>query len=146
VTILSLSGTRLKSPTQPQLTEWTACSRPLGVWACIWVVRALLACGLTYWGFLRERKAYVPLCFVRPLVKCFVSRQHRHTEEGASAGASTSPNVSSPSATGTTISVGARTHRLPDPSTPADSTEHPPLPYTRLYSRSVSFPLQAVVR
>ena len=58
VTILSLSGTRLESPTKPGLTEWTACNRPLGIWACVWVVRALLACGLTYWGFLRERKAY----------------------------------------------------------------------------------------
>jgi hypothetical protein len=73
VTILCLSGTRLKSPTQPELTEWVACSRPLGVWACIWVVRALLACGLTYWGFLREHKAYVPFIFYAHIAKCFAS-------------------------------------------------------------------------
>ncbi|KAG6866342.1 hypothetical protein C0991_005263 [Blastosporella zonata] len=33
--ILALSGTRFKSPTQPDLTEWQACSRPLGPWAFV---------------------------------------------------------------------------------------------------------------
>jgi hypothetical protein len=63
--MLGLSGTRLKSPTQPSLTEWVACDRPLGIWACIWVVRAILACSLTYWGFLRERKVYVVFLLLR---------------------------------------------------------------------------------
>lgn len=119
VTILCLSGTRLKSPTDPELTEWVACSRPLGVWACIWVVRALLACGLTYWGFLRDRKA----------------RQHRHTEEGASAGLSTNSNASAPSVTGNTTSTRTQRHASADSSTPGDPAEHPTLPYSRLYSR-----------
>jgi len=56
--ILGLSGTQFKSPTEPDLTEWVACSRPLGIWACIWVVRAVLACSLNYWGFLRERQTH----------------------------------------------------------------------------------------
>ncbi|CAA7263152.1 unnamed protein product [Cyclocybe aegerita] len=55
VTILILTGTRLKSPTQPELTEWKACDRPLGIWASIWVVRAILASGLAYWDFRRDR-------------------------------------------------------------------------------------------
>ncbi|GLB37061.1 putative zinc finger, C3HC4 type (RING finger) [Lyophyllum shimeji] len=56
--ILGLTGTKFKSPTQPDVTEWVACSRPLGIWACIWVFRACLACGLNYWGFLRERQTH----------------------------------------------------------------------------------------
>ncbi|KAG6900749.1 hypothetical protein C0993_002173 [Termitomyces sp. T159_Od127] len=54
--ILALSGTRFKSPTDPELTEWAACSRPLGPWACLWVIRAVIATSLNYWGFLRERQ------------------------------------------------------------------------------------------
>ncbi|KAG5636029.1 hypothetical protein H0H81_009329 [Sphagnurus paluster] len=54
--ILSLSGTIFKSPLNTDLTEWEACSRPLGIWASIWVARAMLACSLNYWGFVRERK------------------------------------------------------------------------------------------
>ncbi|KAG6825075.1 hypothetical protein H0H92_004938 [Tricholoma furcatifolium] len=54
--ILVLSGTRFKSPTDPTLTEWAACARPLGPWACLWAIRAVLATTLNYWGFLRERQ------------------------------------------------------------------------------------------
>ncbi|KAG6874467.1 hypothetical protein C0995_010377 [Termitomyces sp. Mi166 len=53
--ILALSGTRFKSPTDPEFTEWAACSRPLGPWACLWLIRAVIATSLNYWGFLRER-------------------------------------------------------------------------------------------
>ncbi|KNZ80545.1 hypothetical protein J132_05666 [Termitomyces sp. J132] len=55
IVILALSGTRFKSPTNPELTEWKACSRPLGPWACLWVIRVVIATSLNYWGFLRER-------------------------------------------------------------------------------------------
>lgn len=43
--------------------EWQACDRPLGVWNCIWIARIFLACGLSYWGWCRDRKMYVNKLF-----------------------------------------------------------------------------------
>ncbi|KAF9460686.1 hypothetical protein BDZ94DRAFT_1265294 [Collybia nuda] len=119
VTVLALSGTHLKSPTQPELTEWVACNRPLGIWACIWVVRAILACGLTYWSFLRER----------------LSRQ-RHTEEGRTSGSTIGANSSSPRTTMNATTDSTLPHQTYNHQTASPQTsDHPPLPYTRLYSR-----------
>ncbi|RDB16790.1 hypothetical protein Hypma_002623 [Hypsizygus marmoreus] len=113
--VLSLSGTRFKSPTQPDLTEWAACTRPLGIWACIWVVRAVLACGLTYWGFIRERQLH-----------------RRHFEDGhASPTVDPTAIIASGSAASDTQQAILRSD------VEAHSLEQPtgPLPYTRLYSR-----------
>jgi hypothetical protein len=59
--ILSLSGTVLKSPTQPDLTEWAVCGNRLGVMACVWTFLLALFCGLRYRGFVLERQMYVHL-------------------------------------------------------------------------------------
>ncbi|KAF5385866.1 hypothetical protein D9615_002553 [Tricholomella constricta] len=114
--LLALIGTRFKSPTDPELTEWQACSRPLGVWACIWVGRALLASSLNYWGFLRDRQQ---------------RRQNRPNAPGLENQDPPRDSDSSP--------------RVEDnaPSTPhvTDHSENPvrinsaPLSYTLLYSR-----------
>jgi hypothetical protein len=53
--ILGLAATTFKSPTQPDLTEWEACDY-LGIFASIWVIRMCVVCGLSYWGFLYERR------------------------------------------------------------------------------------------
>ncbi|KAF8906535.1 hypothetical protein CPB84DRAFT_1726177 [Gymnopilus junonius] len=55
MTMLILTGTHFRSASDPGLSEWTACDRPLGVWASLWVVRVILASSLAYWDFLRER-------------------------------------------------------------------------------------------
>ncbi|KAF8973274.1 hypothetical protein BDZ97DRAFT_2070350 [Flammula alnicola] len=55
ITMLVLVAKHFKSPTHPDLSEWTACDRPLGVWASIWVVRVILALVLAYWEFRRDR-------------------------------------------------------------------------------------------
>jgi hypothetical protein len=52
-------STHLESRTVKGVNEWHACDRPLGIWNCLWVVRIILACGLSYWGWCRERKKYV---------------------------------------------------------------------------------------
>ncbi|KAL4263083.1 RING-type domain-containing protein [Pleurotus pulmonarius] len=59
VALLAVSA-NTESPTMPGLTEWTACSRPLGVWCCLWVGRVALACVLTYWGWKRDREGPAP--------------------------------------------------------------------------------------
>ncbi|KDR75897.1 hypothetical protein GALMADRAFT_68821 [Galerina marginata CBS 339.88] len=55
ITMLILTGTLFRSTTNPSLSEWTACDRPLGVWASLWVVRVVLASVLAYWEFQRDR-------------------------------------------------------------------------------------------
>ncbi|KAI0092949.1 hypothetical protein BDY19DRAFT_398510 [Irpex rosettiformis] len=34
--------------------EWQACSKPLGAWDCIWLVRVALGCGMGYWDWRRN--------------------------------------------------------------------------------------------
>lgn len=58
IIVLLAFSTHLESPTVKGINEWRACDRPLGIWNCVWVVRIFLACGLSYWGWCRERKTY----------------------------------------------------------------------------------------
>ncbi|CCM01466.1 uncharacterized protein FIBRA_03520 [Fibroporia radiculosa] len=44
-----------ESPTDPGLSEWKACNKPLGVWDSIWLVRVALGCFLSVWGWQRQR-------------------------------------------------------------------------------------------
>lgn len=57
VTISILSGVVFKNPLPPGGLEWSACDRPLGIWACLWIVRVLLSASLSYWEYLRELDA-----------------------------------------------------------------------------------------
>ena len=56
--MLILTATHFRSHSDPKLSEWTACEHPLGAWASIWVIRVLLASGLAYWDFRRDRALY----------------------------------------------------------------------------------------
>ncbi|KAF9452400.1 hypothetical protein P691DRAFT_795093 [Macrolepiota fuliginosa MF-IS2] len=57
VTMVALSASVFKSPLHPETSEWSACDRPLGVWACLWIIRVLLSTILSYWEYLRELEA-----------------------------------------------------------------------------------------
>ena len=59
--MLILTATHFRSRSDPTLSEWTACNRPLGVWASVWLIRVLLASSLSYWEFRRDRILYVIL-------------------------------------------------------------------------------------
>lgn len=60
VVLLTLSThQKSRSPSTASDDQWHACGRPLGVWNCIWIVRIFLACGLSYWGWCRDRKMCV---------------------------------------------------------------------------------------
>jgi len=116
ISLLALSR-HLESPTDPGLSEWKACDRPLGVWTCLWVVRVVLTCGLTYWGWVRDRIAHADL------------------ETGTHVTAGQPGRTTAPARTPT--SPTSARHRTPTGpnSTPASSPEVLALPHTRLYSR-----------
>lgn len=61
VTMLILTGVHFRSTKDPNLSEWKACDRPLGVWASIWIVRVVLASILGYWEYRRNRVLFVNL-------------------------------------------------------------------------------------
>ncbi|KAH9949573.1 hypothetical protein B0H21DRAFT_727475 [Amylocystis lapponica] len=44
-----------ESVTMPGLSEWEACSRPLGVWDSLWLIRTTLNCSLSVWSWQRAR-------------------------------------------------------------------------------------------
>ncbi|KAJ7647326.1 hypothetical protein FB45DRAFT_998488 [Roridomyces roridus] len=56
ITMLAIAA-HTESTTMLGRSEWVACDRPLGTWACIYVVRIVFSSSLTYWGWLRDRKA-----------------------------------------------------------------------------------------
>ncbi|KAK7057185.1 RING-type domain-containing protein [Favolaschia claudopus] len=57
ITLLAIAA-HTESKTMPGINEWAACDRPLGAWACIYVFRVVFSSSLTYWGWLRDRKAH----------------------------------------------------------------------------------------
>ncbi|TFK44702.1 hypothetical protein BDQ12DRAFT_717858 [Crucibulum laeve] len=115
-TLLGLSGTVFQSPTEPNFTEWQACDRPLGIWACLWVVRVVLASGLAYWEYVRDR----------------MTQANRDAETTAGQGVVRSdPFAPRPAPTPTT-------GRPPLPAvsgTPGDAPDPIILPHTQIYSR-----------
>lgn len=115
-TLLGLSGTVFKSPTKPGISEWKACDRPLGIWACLWIVRVALASVLAYWEFTRDRLSHAP---------------RTEVEIGAVSPASSAQNPQLANLHG-----GVATRRANNtPLSPEDAQEPVVLPHTQLYSR-----------
>jgi hypothetical protein len=54
IAVLASSASK-PSPTVPAANEWTACSRPLGVWSSLWLVRVIVACIVAYWTWTRDK-------------------------------------------------------------------------------------------
>ncbi|KAF4620323.1 hypothetical protein D9613_000687 [Agrocybe pediades] len=111
VTMLILVGVHFKSVDDPTLSEWTACDRPLGTWASLWVVRDVLASILAYWDYKRDTARFVTTPPTDP--------------EG---NANASRRTTGPTAPGSSSNAQAQT---PAPT----EAEMPNLPHTRLYSR-----------
>ena len=45
------------SPEFPDVSEWRACNKPLGLWNSIWAVKVGFDCIILFWGYKRERIA-----------------------------------------------------------------------------------------
>ncbi|KAJ6499905.1 hypothetical protein C8R47DRAFT_970689 [Mycena vitilis] len=112
IAMLSVAS-RTESKTMPGKNEWDACAR-LGAWSCIYVVRVVFSSGLTYWGWLRDRKIHA----------------NAQDPENAPDG---SPPLSATDATlprhPTTPTTGA------SPTNTSSPPDVPALPYSVLYSR-----------
>ncbi|KAF5316903.1 hypothetical protein D9611_003888 [Ephemerocybe angulata] len=117
----ALSSKMWKSRHDPSLSEWQACDRPLGIWACLWVTRVFLASGLAYWDFVRIRMARE----LRPNVP--------------TTGDATQPTPTVPLQFPQPTAHNPIPVPIPDPENPSSPNEQPPpppvLPYTHLYSR-----------
>ncbi|KAF7981866.1 hypothetical protein HWV62_31423 [Athelia sp. TMB] len=60
IALLTVSThTEAKGLAHAGLSEWDACDRPLGVWDCLWIGRIFLTCGVSYWGWIRDRTARI---------------------------------------------------------------------------------------
>ncbi|KIY73017.1 hypothetical protein CYLTODRAFT_387411 [Cylindrobasidium torrendii FP15055 ss-10] len=55
IVLLVISGV-FESKTIPNVSEWDACSKPLGVWASLWNVRLIMGIGTAIWKWRRERE------------------------------------------------------------------------------------------
>ncbi|KAG8923579.1 hypothetical protein FRC02_011051 [Tulasnella sp. 418] len=57
IVVLSiLSATKWKSKLDPHLSEWEACTKPVGTWNALWAARVTLAIGLGIWEIIRDRR------------------------------------------------------------------------------------------
>ncbi|PCH43757.1 hypothetical protein WOLCODRAFT_104118 [Wolfiporia cocos MD-104 SS10] len=124
ITLLAYSA-HAESPTHPGLSEWRACSRPLGVWDALWLIRVALGSILSYWGWRRD-------CEVRRIQER--RRNGEDIESPAPPGrAAAPPGYRPPPRYGPPAnSVGAT-----GATDPNDPNAEPPvhLPHTHLYSR-----------
>lgn len=133
VTILvSLSGTVWKSPTSPDQTEWDACDRPLGIWACLWVARAAFVAALEYWDYKRA--------LARAALQQLQASLNA-AENGTTVHTTTTPGPGTPSA-GATGGLFPLTPTNPYEANNGQNANDQPqinLPYTLLYQRLTLF-------
>ncbi|KAJ2922722.1 hypothetical protein H1R20_g14362, partial [Candolleomyces eurysporus] len=123
-TLVALSATRWKSKEDSSRTEWEACDRPLGVWACLWIARVVIATGMAYWDFVRVKMA-------------------RRLQPNAANAVTGQPAPGVTSNTQSTPASQSNAFPQTDPENPfPQPTDQPPavhLPYTHLYSRLTLF-------
>ncbi|KAI9463644.1 hypothetical protein BJY52DRAFT_1202924 [Lactarius psammicola] len=117
ITLLTIS-THTKSPTIPNLNEWDACGKPLGIWNALWVVRLSLDVWLSIWRWSRER------------TKRLQDESTGHVNSDGEAQTRTYPNGPPP---------GGRRHgpaAQRNANNPSEGTSQPtPTPYPRIYAR-----------
>ncbi|KAF9531633.1 hypothetical protein CPB83DRAFT_868000 [Crepidotus variabilis] len=97
--VLILTGVLFKDPRNREVSEWRACSRPLGVWASLWIARVVLASGLAYWEFRRDRVLHPPPDTERANGSPRVQQSSASTPNGtitASPGNTSTPSAESP--------------------------------------------------
>jgi hypothetical protein len=54
------------SPVFPDVNEWRACSKPLGLWNSVWAAKVGLDCVILFWGYKRERASRTTNACVSP--------------------------------------------------------------------------------
>ncbi|KAG7449523.1 uncharacterized protein BT62DRAFT_985126 [Guyanagaster necrorhizus] len=116
IVILALSS-HLESKTIPGVNQLEACTRPLGVWAGLWIGRVFVACILSYWSWQRERLAAAV----------------QGDSEAANA-SQTQPPPSNSNAQASTNSPSAN-----NDATDGETQPSPPLPYTGIYRKLTLF-------
>ena len=52
---LLIYSSKHPSPEYPDVNEWRACNKPLGLWNSIWAVKVGLDCVVVFWGYRREK-------------------------------------------------------------------------------------------
>lgn len=125
--LVALTGTIWKSADDPRMTEWKACDRPLGIWAIMWVCRVVLASGLAYWDFVRQRAGRALSATANAGLQA--SGMAPMTSPGPPLSTDSPPTLVPPASTPSQVPVN-------DPESsavPNDPTAT--LPYTRLYRR-----------
>ena len=55
IVVLLTYSSEHSSPEYPDVSEWRACSKPLGLWNSVWAVKVGFDCMMLFWGHRRER-------------------------------------------------------------------------------------------
>lgn len=97
IVLLVISGV-LKSKTMPNMSEWDACSKPLGVWASLWNVRLIMAIATASWKWRRERDECVHSSSCWRLLNIPRRASQADVELGTGARPAHTTNPTSPSA------------------------------------------------
>lgn len=126
----------------PGRTEWDACDRPLGIWACLWAGRAILVTGLEYWDYKRAQARcargheYPHLqseTYVRS--RAAIMQQRQDAQGAAENGTATTATPGTPHVPAT----GLHAHHATNPyeaNNDQNANEQPiNLPYTLLHAR-----------
>jgi len=121
VVMLILSGTHFRSTTDPRLSEWTACDRPLGVWCTVWVLRVLLSSLLRVWEYKRNLARNNRDEETRPETSNDSSREGARSQN--------TPTTHSSSIDSAPSRQRSATHMT------TDGQDQATLPYNRLYSQ-----------
>lgn len=55
IVALLVYSSKHTSPVRPDISEWRACNKPLGLWNSLWAVKVGFDCVVVFWGYRRER-------------------------------------------------------------------------------------------
>ena len=134
--MLILTGTKFKSSQDPDISEWAACDRPLGVWASLWLLKVILATSLAYWEYLRDRILCV--FHAHPASSYLWTIPSHPSRSDPEAGHAGHANDASPTVQGmnpATGPFGQTNHAENGIGTHNQLPEPPSLPHSALYSR-----------
>ena len=70
IVALLIYSSKHASPEYPDVSEWTACSKPLGLWNSVWAVKVGFDCVIVFWGHrrLQASRATNTCVFFQPIL------------------------------------------------------------------------------
>jgi hypothetical protein len=128
------------SPELPDVSEWRACNKPLGLWNSVWAVKVGFDCVIVFWGYQRERasRAANACVFPRHVLSVAPLESIPHVRDVEAGAAPAHPDVDPSGIVRLDAVVPPRgANETPNRQSRTNARNNPNLPHSPLYARFV---------